>query len=207
MKRRVLGWLRGGGGVDAQKAAPRTTQAPWENVLADNLRREILDRREPAPEFRSERYEHHTRLTRAILCQTSRLLDRCAASGGVETRYPFMDRRLVEFCLSLPPDQKLQAGWTRSIMRRSLEGILPEDIRWRSRKANLRPGFSHGFATYDRERVVSTLSDPPDALGRFVNDQYRADVLGSFEAGSIGSREENMLFRIFALAYWLESLD
>jgi hypothetical protein len=35
-------------------------------------------------------------------------------------RYPFWDKRMIEFCLSLPPEQKIKKGWTRMIMRRAM---------------------------------------------------------------------------------------
>ena len=52
---------------------------------------------------------------------------------SLETRYPFSDRRLMEFCLALPVRQKLQHGWYRSIAHRVLSN-LPHKVRWRSDK-------------------------------------------------------------------------
>ena len=50
--------------------------------------------------------------------------DRVAAACGIEPRHPFLDRRLVEFCLALPWEQKLSGGWTKRIVRRAMKGIL-----------------------------------------------------------------------------------
>ena len=36
------------------------------------------------------------------------VFDQTAATFGLEPRYPFFDRRFVEFCLALPFKQKLQ---------------------------------------------------------------------------------------------------
>ena len=52
----------------------------------------------------------------------------------VEVRYPYLDQRLVEFVFAIPADQKLRPGETRSIMRRSMRGILPEMVRTRRSK-------------------------------------------------------------------------
>lgn len=44
--------------------------------------------------------------------------------------YPLLDRRILEFCMGCPPDQIVQNGWKRSLMRRAVEGLIPEAIQW-----------------------------------------------------------------------------
>src|SRR5260370_40126106 len=51
-----------------------------------------------------------------------------------EARYPFLDQTLIEFVLSIPADQLLRPGERRSLMRRSLAGILPQEILSRRTK-------------------------------------------------------------------------
>jgi asparagine synthase (glutamine-hydrolysing) len=49
--------------------------------------------------------------------------------------YPYLDRDLLEFLFSVPPDQLLRPGQRRSLMRRALAGILPKELLHRKRKA------------------------------------------------------------------------
>jgi len=51
-----------------------------------------------------------------------------------EARYPFLDRNLIEFILSIPASQLLRPGERRSLMRRSLAGIVPHEILSRRTK-------------------------------------------------------------------------
>jgi asparagine synthase (glutamine-hydrolysing) len=51
-----------------------------------------------------------------------------------EIRYPFLDQTLIEFILSIPADQLLRPGERRSLMRRSLVGIVPQEILSRRTK-------------------------------------------------------------------------
>ena len=51
-----------------------------------------------------------------------------------EARYPFLDQTLIEFLLSIPADQLLRPGERRSLMRRSLAGIVPPEILSRRTK-------------------------------------------------------------------------
>ena len=51
-----------------------------------------------------------------------------------EARYPFLDQTLIEFVLSIPASQFLRPGERRSLMRRSLAGIVPQEILSRRTK-------------------------------------------------------------------------
>lgn len=53
----------------------------------------------------------------------------------IEVAYPYLDGDLVKFLLAIPIDQQVRpAESSRSLMRRSLRGILPESIRTRLSK-------------------------------------------------------------------------
>ncbi len=51
---------------------------------------------------------------------------------GVETRDPTADRRVVEYCLAIPDDQYLRDGTDRWLVRRAMEGRLPDRLRTRT---------------------------------------------------------------------------
>jgi asparagine synthase (glutamine-hydrolysing) len=55
---------------------------------------------------------------------------------GIEYRYPLLDRRVVEFALGAPPWFSFRNGWKRHGFRRLAEGLLPDETRWRLRKAD-----------------------------------------------------------------------
>ncbi len=60
--------------------------------------------------------------------------DHAAARHSLEARHPFLDRRLLEFVWSIPPEQLFRAGQHRALHRRAMAGILPETIRLREDK-------------------------------------------------------------------------
>ena len=47
---------------------------------------------------------------------------------SLESRVPFLDYRLVEFCLGLPVDLKIRGGETKLILRRALADLLPRAV-------------------------------------------------------------------------------
>jgi asparagine synthase (glutamine-hydrolysing) len=52
-----------------------------------------------------------------------------------EYRYPMLDKDLVEYLFSIPPEQLVRPGRRRFMMRRALAGIVPSEILERKRKA------------------------------------------------------------------------
>ena len=69
--------------------------------------------------------------------------ERGASQYGIEQRHPFHDRRLIEFAFAIPEDQRCRSGQQKFILRRALNGSLPEGIQQRQTKAE----FSHTFLT------------------------------------------------------------
>ncbi len=63
--------------------------------------------------------------------------DRGAMQHQIEIRMPFLDYRLVTYAMALPQKSKLNNGFTKYILRESLKGIMPEDIRTRKLKIGL----------------------------------------------------------------------
>lgn len=68
-----------------------------------------------------------------------RYADRNAMAHSVEVRLPFLNHRLVEFVFSLPESYFIRDGWTKFILRKSMENILPTAIQWRKDKIGYEP--------------------------------------------------------------------
>ena len=52
------------------------------------------------------------------------------ARAGIEYRFPLLDKRLLEFALSLPPEQFRRPAANRWIMRHALRHSLPPEVCW-----------------------------------------------------------------------------
>jgi asparagine synthase (glutamine-hydrolysing) len=127
--------------------------------------------------------------------------DRSAALLGVEMRYPFFDRRLVEFCVALPAGQKLQAGWPRSILRRGMKGLLPPVVQWRSDKGNLSGGFHHGFHK-DMPVVRQVIFDGGEAIAPYLDVPALRELYESYLAHN-DDHDAFVLWRCVKIALWL----
>jgi asparagine synthase (glutamine-hydrolysing) len=68
-----------------------------------------------------------------------RYADRNSMAFSREVRLPFLDHRVVEFLLSLPPEEKIGQGMTKLILRRAMQGKMPEKVRLRTSKLGFTP--------------------------------------------------------------------
>ena len=59
--------------------------------------------------------------------------DRCSMYNSLEVRVPFADIRIVEYAFNLPAEIKLLHGREKGILRKVLEGVLPEDVVYRKK--------------------------------------------------------------------------
>lgn len=83
----------------------------------------------------------------ATLPPLLRYEDRNSMAFGVETRLPFVDYKQVELCLGIPLEFKLRNGWTKWILRRSMDRVLPPSIAWRKDKI----GFAAPQKQWDQQ--------------------------------------------------------
>ena len=67
-----------------------------------------------------------TKGKRALSLET---LEKVSIPFQIETRFPFWDIRLVQFCLALPAEQKIRWSGTRFILRQAMARILPPIVR------------------------------------------------------------------------------
>ena len=65
--------------------------------------------------------------------------DRMAMANSIESRYPFLDHRMIEFCMSVHPDLKLRILNEKYLLKKTMIGKLPEEILERSKQAYRAP--------------------------------------------------------------------
>ncbi|MGZ8557524.1 MAG: asparagine synthase (glutamine-hydrolyzing) [Chitinophagaceae bacterium] len=68
-----------------------------------------------------------------------RYADRNSMAHGREVRLPFLSHELVEFIFTLPAHFKIREGWTKWLLRQSMDKQLPADIVWRKDKVGFEP--------------------------------------------------------------------
>ena len=111
------------------------------------------------PLFLTARKQHFAGMSTGLYPLAMEICDRAATPRSVEPRYPFFDRRLMEFCLAIPLDQKFKQGYTRSVFRRAMEGILPPEVQWRTNKAKLGSNFQRNLLDRNSQILAKMMQN------------------------------------------------
>jgi asparagine synthase (glutamine-hydrolysing) len=120
-----------------------------------------------------------------------------------ETRYPYLDQNLIEFILSIPADQLLRPGERRSLMRRSLVGVVPQEILSRRTK---QLGARTPVLVVDKkwEELRTVFGSPFISRFGYVN---RRRFLEKLQAARNGEEVHIVrMLRAISLEFWLRDL-
>ncbi|MBU2929611.1 asparagine synthase (glutamine-hydrolyzing) [Winogradskyella psychrotolerans] len=82
--------------------------------------------------------------------------DRMAMANSIEGRYPFLDHRVIEFCMTLNPDLKLNGLNEKYLLKKIMKGRLPDSILNRSKQAYRAP-IQSAFFTEDMPPYLDTM--------------------------------------------------
>jgi asparagine synthase (glutamine-hydrolysing) len=95
--------------------------------------------------------------------------DRASMHASLESRAPFLDRDLVEFCRRLPHGYKMRGGQRKFLLKEALRGVVPDFVLARRKK-----GF--GIPLIDWLGSLEPAGAPfaPDGMRPgFVRDRWR----------------------------------
>ena len=100
--------------------------------------------------------QHHLerQISSGSLPHLLRYEDRNSMAFSVEARVPFVDYRLIEFSLMHTEGLRIRDGWTKWVLRRAMQGVIPEEIAWRRDKV--------GFETPERPWISALLQNRPE---------------------------------------------
>jgi asparagine synthase (glutamine-hydrolysing) len=120
-----------------------------------------------------------------------------------EGRFPYLDQNLIEFILSIPANQLLRPGERRSLMRRSLAGIVPEEIlSRRSKQVGARTPALVLENHWDELRNI--YRTPLSSHLGYVHGDRFLKLISAVRTGQTVSLVR--VLRAISLEYWLCSL-
>lgn len=102
---------------------------------------------------------------RTIANMSHRLMNYWLRSGAkssyaipIESRAPFLDYRVVEFCTTLPPEYLIHDGWHKHVLRKAVEPFLPAEVVWRRNKMGF-PFPYREWLTANRQIIFSNIAN------------------------------------------------
>lgn len=141
------------------------------------------------PEVRSRQLED---IFRMVLPQLLRFEDRNSMAWSIESRLPFLDFSVVEFCVSLPIHAKLHGGWSKHLLRTVAAQHLPAEIAWRRSKFGFEAPDAAWLGPHSATMLEAVRASP--ILGELIDPGALARAWGGLDLRS--------RWRLYCIALW-----
>ena len=126
------------------------------------------------------------------------------ADPTFEKRYPFLDRSLLEFLYAVPRTQLVRPGQRRSLMRRALAGITPDELLNRKRKAFVSRSPMTAIVA-DWSHLIEMSNDMNLTSLGILNAKEFSSVVQKVRCGQ--EVPVLLLLRSLAIESWLRSFE
>jgi asparagine synthase (glutamine-hydrolysing) len=126
--------------------------------------------------------------------------DKMSMAHGLELRVPFLDRSLIEYVLSVPPERRIAGGKPKALLKEALAPILPAGLLER-RKV----GFGLPIANWLRQDCGTRFIEPA-LSGAMQRDGWinRSGVEALFREHRDGRDRSVQLWALINAALWYE---
>jgi asparagine synthase (glutamine-hydrolysing) len=133
---------------------------------------------------------------------------RRAALSGLQARHPLVDVGVIELILQIPPEVAYDSRHSRPLLRESLAGLLPEEVRLRPAKSYFDALIGDVLAGPDLALVRRLLGDRGAELGAYIDmDSVRRLLLLSEPPADRFGRQRWVIavWRLLTAECWLRS--
>ena len=146
-------------------------------------------------------------VTKRRLPMHLRVGDRVASAFSIESRFPYLDHRIVEFSFSLPPNHIIFNGSTKHILRNAVKGFIPKSVRRRKKMGTPIPleSWLKGF----RQEIIEIFKSRRFMERGYFNYSALIDVYNRYCNGKMNRFERDfygdILWRVLNVELWLET--
>jgi asparagine synthase (glutamine-hydrolysing) len=127
-----------------------------------------------------------------------------AESAGIRVRYPYLDRDLVDFTGTIPPELKVKFGKNRYIFKKALEGFLPFEIIQKPKHGMGLP-ISNWFRTDKKlsELLLDNLFTGTPKINYYIRSSYLNTLYKKFSEDLKTPYYGDQFWVILLLELWL----
>jgi asparagine synthase (glutamine-hydrolysing) len=145
--------------------------------------------------------DHHA-LTRGRTVLMHEQREWTAAQQGLEYRFPFYDRRLIEFLLAIPYQRKSEGGQPKSLLR-SVPGLLPASLIAQQEKADDAGLAESSLRSQLGEALRILFEDPPHRAAAYIRPGEARKFCREFLDGADNQQKTVWLLSCFFL--WIQN--
>jgi len=127
--------------------------------------------------------------------------DQMSMATSIESRVPFLDHEFVEFSTRVPASLKIRRGAGKYIVKKAVEGLLPNEIIYRKKMGFPTP-IRQWLLDTRAEPVLSFLREPNGLLASCVDAGALESLLARQKASSEDATDR--VWRLLNLQLWGE---
>ena len=127
--------------------------------------------------------------------------DRNFMAFSVEGRYPFLDHRVIETCLTFDDETLYWRGWTKEPLRHGLRRVLPASIARRPTKVGFEVPMAHWIQGTLLSAMRAQLGDP-GVIGDLVRLDSIEALFDRVEGGDRRRETLETVFRVYNTMRW-----
>ncbi|ACX63779.1 asparagine synthase (glutamine-hydrolyzing) [Paenibacillus sp. FSL H8-0457] len=109
--------------------------------------------------------------------------DRMSMGVGLEVRVPYTDHRLIDYVWNIPWSIKTTGDREKGILRKALEGVLPDDVLYR-KKSPYPKTHNPNYLAAVKAQVLSILDDSSSPLLPLIDTARIRELASSPDASS-----------------------
>jgi asparagine synthase (glutamine-hydrolysing) len=102
--------------------------------------------------------------------------DRMSMATSLEVRVPFCDYRIAEYMYAVPWEWKDYRGVEKGLLRKAMEGVLPDEILWR-KKSPYPKTYHPQYTSMIRRRAEELMEDSNARIFAIVDRKAFGDLL------------------------------
>ena len=128
--------------------------------------------------------------------------DRNTMAHSLESRSPFLDYELVDFCFTLPNRMKIRNGVGKWVLREAMKGILPEAVRTRKDKSGFIAPADVWFRTTNLPQIDAMLAESQLLEQTFFNKSALRTIRDEHVEGR--QNHQMFLWQLINLDLWYQ---
>lgn len=132
--------------------------------------------------------------------------DRMSMYNALEVRVPFCDYRIAEYLYSVPWEFKDYNSYEKGLLRKAVEGILPEDVLWR-KKSPYPKTHNPQYLDFVSKMLKEVIENPSSPVLSFIKKCELEKLLNTDKHepwyGQLMTTPQTIAYFV-QINYWLE---
>ncbi len=124
--------------------------------------------------------------------------DKMGMAYSIETRFPFLDKELLDFMQKVPDSLKMKNGTSKYILKKAFGSLLPDDIIYK-RKQGFTPPDRTWYKRELKDYINTMLLSPKTMINEYIDPKF---IRKTIERHNSGADERLLIWSLLFFEGW-----